>query len=373
MFGTLIRSISFRQPSRISNNLLRIAARPVGPAVAWAAAIALCLGQPNAAAQRSDEPHLRNLRQLTSGGQNAEAYFSFDGRKLVFQSKRDTFECDQIFTMNLDGSDVKLVSTGKGRTTCSYFLPDGAHILYASTHLDDEHCPPAPDRSKGYVWKLYPGYDLFVADTAGHLTGRLTDSPGYDAEAVVSPRGDKIAFTSIRSGDLEIYTMNLDGTDVRQLTHQLGYDGGPFFSPDGKKIVYRAYHPATTPDSVEYRVLLAEQKIRPMNLQIWMMDADGSNKVQITHNAAANFAPSFFPDGKRIIFASNMADTSRVPMDFDLYSVRLDGSGLERITSAKGFDGFPMFTPDGKKLVFASGRNSSSLFETNIFIADWEE
>ncbi len=373
MSATSTPSTSFRQHSRTSSDVRRPARRWFLLTALWLAAASICPGQPRDLSPLPGERHLSNLRQLTSGGQNAEAYFSFDGQKLVFQSKRDTFQCDQIYTMNLDGSGVRLVSTGKGRTTCSFFLPDGAHLLYASTHFADDQCPPAPDRSKGYVWKLYPGYDIVEADTGGRVIRRLTDSQGYDAEAVVSPRGDRIAFTSLRSGDLEIYTMKLDGSDVRQLTHELGYDGGPFFSPDGKFIVYRSYHPETPGDTAEYLDLLAEQKIRPMNLQIWIMDADGSHKVQLTHNSAANFAPSFCPDGKQIIFASNIADTSRVPMDFDLYVVNLDGTGLERVTYSSGFDGFPMFSPDGKTLVFVSSRGSTSLYETNIFVADWRE
>lgn len=319
------------------------------------------------------EKHLKNVRQLTFGGQNAEAYFSFDETKLVFQSQRDSYQCDQIFTMNLDGSGVRLVSTGKGRTTCSYYLKDGAHILYASTHLAGNDCPPPPDRKKGYVWALYPGYDIFIADTSGTITKRLTSTPGYDAEAVVSPQGDKIVFTSIRSGDLEIYTMNIDGTNVRQLTHELGYDGGPFFSADGKKIVYRAYHPKTKKEKSEYKQLLAEEKIKPMSLQVWTMDADGSHKRQITHNKGANFGPFMHPDGKHVIFASNMRDTSSVPMNFDLFMIGTDGKGLEQITFSPAFDGFPMFTHDGKKLVFASGRNARQRYETNVFIADWAE
>jgi Tol biopolymer transport system component len=330
-----------------------------------------------ARAQNSDsllqpsERHLRNLYQLTSGGQNAEAYLSLDETKLVFQSKRDSFQCDQIFMMNLDGSGVKLLSTGKGRTTCSYFLPDGAHLIYSSTHLGSDQCPPVPDRKKGYVWPLYPSYDIFAADTTGAITKRLTDTPGYDAEAVVSPRGDKIAFTSLRNGDLDIYTMNIDGSDVRQLTHEFGYDGGPFFSYDGSKITYRAYHPSSKQEIQEYSDLLREEKIRPINLQICIMDVDGSNKRQITNNTGTNFGPYMHPDGKHIIFASNLADTSRVPLNFDLFMVGIDGSGLERITFSPAFDGFPMFTHDGKKLVFVSGRNAKEKYETNIFTADW--
>jgi Tol biopolymer transport system component len=319
------------------------------------------------------ERHLKNVKQLTFGGLNAEAYFSFDNSKLVFQSTRDSFQCDQIFMMNTDGSDVKLLSTGLGRTTCSYFLPDGAHILYASTHLADPKCPPVPDRKNGYVWGLYPGFDIFVADTHGTITKRLTNTPGYDAEAVISPLGDRIAFTSLRNGDLDIYTMNLDGSDVRQLTHELGYDGGPFFSPDGKRIVYRAYHPKSDKEVSEYKTLLAEQKIKPINLQIFIMDADGGNKRQITFNSATNFAPFILPDNKRIIFSSNVGADENNPMDFDLYLINIDSGAPERITFGPGFESFPMFSKDGKKLVFASSRNGKSKYEINVFIADWTD
>lgn len=318
-----------------------------------------------------EEKYIKNIKQLTFGGQNAEAYFSFDEKKIVYQATVDEFKCDQIFMMNLDGSGKKLISTGKGRTTCAYFLPDGAHILYSSTHLASEDCPLEPDRKKGYVWGLYPTYDIFVSDTNGNIIKQLTNQPGYDAEAVVSPLGDKIVFTSLRNGDLDIYTMDIDGSNVKQLTNELGYDGGPFFSWDGKKIVYRAYHPKTEKEIEEYKELIKEQMLKPMNLQIMIMDADGSNKQQITNNNAANFAPFWHPDGKHIIFSSNMADTSKIPMNFDLYLINIETKKIERITYSPVFESFPMFTKDGKKLIFASNRNAKVRGETNVFIADF--
>lgn len=341
----------------------------------WSATIAFfCLFSCLVLAQTSDagasEKHLRNVRQLTFGGQNAEAYFSADGKQLIFQSTRDDFKCDQIFTMNLDGSDVKLVSTGKGRTTCSYFYPDGKKILYASTHLADPACPPKPDYSKGYVWAIYPSFEIFTANPDGSDVKQLTNSPGYDAEATISNDGKKIVFTSIRRGDLDIYTMDSNGKHVKQLTHELGYDGGPFFSPDGKWIVYRAHHPKPGQETTDYRDLLKQSLIRPTYLELWLMKADGSGKRQITNLGAASFAPSFFPDGKRIIFSSNVGSTGGFG-NFDLYAVDLDGKNLERITFAEGFDGFPMFSPDGGKLVWISGRNAKVPHETNVFIADW--
>jgi TolB protein len=267
-----------------------------------------------------------------------------------------------------------MVSTAKGRTTCGYIYPNGKRILYSSTHLADAQCPPRPDYSKGYVWAVYPSYDIFVANSDGSDPKQLTATPGYDAEATISVDGKKIVFTSLRNGDLDVYTMDADGRHVRQLTHELGYDGGPFFSADGKWIVYRAYHPTNEKEIAEYKDLLKQTLIRPTSLELWIMKADGSGKRQITKLGAASFAPSFFPDGKRIIFSSNYSpsgSTTGGMGNFELYAINLDGTDLERITYSDGFDGFPMFSPDGKKLVWASNRNAKAPHETNIFIADW--
>lgn len=316
------------------------------------------------------EKRLRNIRQLTFGGENAEAYFSSDGKKLVFQSTRENHQCDQIYTMNIDGSDVKLVSTGEGRTTCAYFFPGDRRILYSSTHLGGKRCPPRPDFSQGYVWAVYDTFDIFTAKPDGSSLKRLTATPGYDAETTISRKG-KLVFTSKRDGDLDIYTMDANGKHVMRLTNELGYDGGPFWSNDGKQIVYRAYHPHSEKEKADYISLLKQNLIRPTVLDIWVMNADGSNKRQVTHLNKASFAPYFFPDGKRIIFSSNVADPKG--RDFDLYMINVDGNGLERITYNNTFDGFPMFSPDGKKLVFASNRLAGKPGETNIFIADWVE
>ena len=315
------------------------------------------------------EKHLRNVRQLTFSGENAEAYFSGDGRALIFQSKRDQLECDQIFTMRADGSDVRMISTGAGRTTCSYFFPNGKRVLYSSTHGAAQACPPRPDYSKGYVWPIYPGYDIYTAKPDGSDLKPLTDVDGYDAEATISTNGKKIVFTSMRSGDLDIYTMDADGRNIKRLTTELGYDGGPFFSRDGRQIVYRAYHPQTPEQIARYKQKLAENLIEPTVFELWVMNADGSHKRQVTHLNAASFAPYFFPDGRRIIFASNVNDPKG--RDFDLYAINVDGTGLERITYNDTFDGFPMFSPDGRRLVFASNRNAQTRGDTNVFIADW--
>lgn len=330
------------------------------------------------AAQNNIEPEkgetrLKNIKQLTFGGENAEAYFSTDGKQLSFQSKRDGRECDQIYTMNIDGSNVKMVSSGEGRTTCAFFHKNNKRVLYGSTHLESNECPPNPDFSKGYVWAIYPSYDIFSVKTNGKGLKRLTKEPGYDAEATVSPDGKTIVFTSTRDGDLDIYTMDINGKNVKRLTTELGYDGGPFFSPDGKKIVYRSYHPKTDAEIARYKDRLANDLIEPNNFEIWTMDADGSNKQQITKLGDASFAPYFTPDGKHIIFCTNHFATDKSKRNFDLAIINIDGTGLERVTYHESFDGFPMFSPDGKKLVFASNRNAAKEGDTNVFIADWVE
>jgi len=315
------------------------------------------------------ESHLENIRQLTFGGQNAEAYFSSDGRELIFQSTRGELACDAIFRMRSDGSGVRQVSSGRGVTTCAFIAPDNRSIIYASTHLQEDHCPPRPDHSHGYVWPLYGGYDIFTAGPTGEHPKPLTRTPGYDAEAVYSPQGDKIVFTSLRSGDLELYLMNPDGSGVEQLTDTPGYDGGAFFSLDGKWIVWRASRP-TGAELEAYRSLLDEGLIRPGKLELFIMQLDTREPIQLTANGAANFGPYWHPDGKHIIFSSNLRDPRG--RNFDLYLIDIDSREIERITTYEGFDGFPMFSHDGKRLVFASNRNGKVPGETNVFIADWK-
>jgi TolB protein len=321
-------------------------------------------------AQVGPEPRLSHLRQLTFGGENAEAYFSFDGSRLTFQSTREGHECDQIYTMRTDGSDVKRVSSGKGRTTCSYFYPDDRHILYASTHLGGDACPPRPDFSRGYVWPIYDIYDIFRANADGTALERLTSTAGYDAEATIGKDG-RIVFTSMRAGDMEVYSMNGDGSDVQRLTNRVGPDGGAFFTPDGSQIVFRGRTIAPGKELDDYRLLLKEGLWRPTALEIFVMNRDGSNLRQVTSLGHAAFAPYWFPDGKRIIFASNHEDPRG--RNFDIYAINVDGSRLERITSNPTFDGFPMFSPDGRTLVFASNRNAAKQGDTNVFSAEWKE
>ncbi len=317
------------------------------------------------------ENHLGALRQLTFGGENAEAYLSFDEEHLVYQSTRDGWPCDQIFRIPLSGGKNTLVSTGRGRTTCAYFLPGDQDIIYSSTHAADDGCLPDPDRSHGYVWKLYPEFDIYVTGPDKKQPKSLISGPGYDAEATVSPTGDLIVFTSMRDGDPEIYTAAVDGTDITRLTHTRGYDGGPFFSRDGRKIVYRANHPEGKEELATYDEIVKQNLVRPTRLELFVMNADGSNQTQVTRNGAANFGPFFHPDGDRIIFASNINDPRG--RNFELYLVNVDGSGRQQVTHNESFDGFPVFTSDGKTLIFASNRGGKQRGDTNVFVAEWKD
>ncbi len=315
--------------------------------------------------------HLDNMKQLTFGGQNAEAYWSPDGKRLIFQSTRDPYKCDQIFLMNADGSDQHLVSTGKGRTTCAYFLKDNKHIVYASTHEADPECPPPPDRSKGYLWGVFASYDIFLATDKGEIVKKLTDAPGYDAEATINWKTDRIIYTSMASGDLDMWTMKPDGSDKKRLTMLPGYDGGAFYSRDGKHIIWRANHPQQHDALQKYRDLLKENLVAPMKMEIFIADKNGKNEKQLTNFGCASFAPAFTPDGKKVIFSSNKHNCDG--RKFELYMMNLDGSGLEQVTDFGGFTSFAEFSPDGKTLVFASDYGAKSRYEFNIFTATWKD
>lgn len=329
----------------------------------------------------AEEHHLANIQQLTFGGDNAEAYWSYNGKYLVFQrtNPKEGLNCDQIFIGKIprkpdEKFNYKLVSTGKGRTTCAFFTRDNKHIVYASTHLDNAACPPTPDRAKygnKYIWPLYRGYDIFLSDLHGKIKKQLTHSPYYDAEATLSPDGKKMIYTSTKDGDIDLYIMDLKSGEEKRITQLLGYDGGAWFSPDGKKLIWRASRPKTEAEIQEYKSLLAEDLVAPTNMEVWVANADGSNAHPVTHYGQANWAPSYMPDSKRIIFASNHEYKRGFP--FNLYIIEEDGSQLQKVSRDKGFDAFPMFSPNGKKLVFSSNRNNGGTRDTNVFIADWIE
>ncbi len=328
----------------------------------------------------AQEKHFKNMRQLTFGGDNAEAYWSFDDKKVVFQARNKMWgvECDQIYYFDMENwkrntATPPLLSTGHGRTTCSFFMPGNKTIIYASTHEADVACPHVPERREDgkYIWPIYETFDIYTSDLKGNILKKLTDYPGYDAEATVSPKGDKIVFTSIRSGDLELYTMNIDGSDVRQVTHQLGYDGGAFFSPDGTKLIFRSSRPTSEEDVKEYKELLDQGLVMPTSMELYICNVDGSNLIKLTDLGKANWAPFFHPSGKKVIFSSNHAAPRGY--QFNLYMINIDGSGLEQISYDKTFDAFPMFSYDGKKIIFSSNRNNGGTRDTNLFVADWVE
>ena len=325
-----------------------------------------------------DEKHFKNIQQLTFGGDNAEAYWSYNGKQIIFQrtNAKEALPCDQMFIGTIPAIDqkfeFKMVSSGKGRTTCGYFLPDGKHIIYASTHLGADSCPPPPDRAKfgnKYIWPIYDSYDIFLATTNGKIVKQLTKEKGYDAEATLSPDGKTMLFTSIRNGDLDLYTMDLKTYKVNQITNTLGYDGGAWFSPDGKKIVWRASRPKTDEEVKEYKDLLTQGMVAPTKMEVFVANADGSDAKQVTNLGNANWAPNFTPDGNHIIFCSNYEYKRGFP--FNMYLMNLDGTGLEKISRDKGFDAFPMFSPDGKRIMFSSNRNNGGTRDTNLFVADW--
>jgi Tol biopolymer transport system component len=316
-----------------------------------------------------EETHLADLRQLTFGGENAEAYWSFDGTQLSLQARPTGEGCDRIYRMTVAAPTPVPVSSGKGATTCAHFLPAG-DIIYASTHLAGDACPPRPDMSQGYVWALHDAYDIFRSAPDGTQLRRLTTEPGYDAEGTVCGRDGAIVFTSTRDGDIDLYRMDADGRNVRRLTREPGYDGGAFFNRDCSKIVWRASRPQPGKELDDFRALLARGLVRPSKLELWIADADGGNARQLTSLGAASFAPSFHPTQDLIIFSSNNGDPRG--REFDLWTIRTDGSALTRVTRAPGFDGFPMFSPDGQWLAFSSNRATpAGQHDTNVFVARW--
>jgi TolB protein len=374
----------------------KVKVRAVLLVVALAASLAVLPQAEPQPQPASGERHLANVRQLTAGRQNAEAYFSFDGAKLIFQSTNDWGQgtsnlapnkpassekglgCHQMYVLDLETGSIRRVSVGTGVTTCGYFFPGDRRVLFSSTHLAGQQCPPKPKREGRYRWAL-DDYDIFAIGMNGQGLHRMTSTPGYDAEATVSPDGKTIVFTSMKDGDLDLYAMDLDGTHVRRLTTEIGYDGGAFFSPDSKRIVYRASHPKNPAELDAYTALLAQNLVEPGQLEIFVMNADGSDKRQVTSNGSSNFAPYFHPDGKRIVFSSSLPPSPPLPLEgggkegatFHLYLINDDGTGLEQVTVTGRFNSFPMFSPDGKRVVWVSDRNTTDRGEFNLFIADW--
>lgn len=349
--------------------------KPFDKSVWSALLVAGCAGSMSGGASsvfhppEAGEAHLRNIRQLTFGGNNAESYFSRSGRQLIFQRQERVDEgCDQEYIMNIDGSGMRRISNGLGRTTCGFFYAGDQRVLYSSTFQHDRACPPRPDQSFGYVWPIGQ-LEIYTSKPDGTDLQQLTSNGSYNAEATVSADGKTIIFTSTRDGDIELYTMTVDGRNVRRITQRVGYDGGAFFSPDGTRIVWRAAYPQTAADTADYLRLLGNRLVRPARVELWVAEANGTNARQITRLGGANFAPFFHPDGKRIIFSSNFENPRSGA--FDLYLINVDGTGLEKVTTHREFDSFPMFSPDGKKLVWASNRHARQTGETDLFIADW--
>lgn len=327
---------------------------------------------------REGETHFEHLWQLSRGGENAEGYWNSTGDQLVLQRRAGQHHCDRIYVTDADSGSFLPVSNGRGVTTCSYFMPGDQSVLFASTHAQQDTCPPPVDFSRGYVWAIHPEYDIFVRDLGPNAGPPrvLVEGPGYDAEATVSPMLDRIVFTSTRSGDLELWTCDLEGGDLVQVTDAPGYDGGAFFSHDGKRLVFRAT--AFSEDAEEaaaeheaYFGLLKEWKVRPSAMELFVVDVDGSNRRQVTELGGANFAPYFFPGDDRILFASNHHDTAGRGRNFDLFAISVDGGEVEKITNYEGFDSFPMFSPDGQYLAFSSNRGGGREGETNLFVAKW--
>jgi Tol biopolymer transport system component len=368
-----LSSGGFSQPEVHAVGCSACAALPAYDWVAGAYASRFQAPPPNNLVRPTDEreTNLFNVRQLTFGGQNAEAYWNVAGDELVYQTRQPAYPDEQIFKMKADGSGKTLISTGKGRTTCSYFSPNGEWIYYSSTHDKNEGAQKTLDMSRGYVWMVNPQFSLFRAKADGSQLEKVIDRSNYVAETTIDPNGRFMVFTGGFDGDLDIYRADLDGKNIKRLTDEFGYDGGPFVSWDGKKIVYRRSTEMDDKAKEEYRSLLAENLVRPSRLEIWIMDADGKNKRQVTKLNAASFAPFLHPNGKQIIFSSNFGDPRG--REFDLYMIHVDGTGLKRITFTPDFDGFPMFTKDGKKLVWASNRFGQVRGETNLFVADWKD
>ena len=340
------------------------------------AAIVSLLAAGSLAAERSrgqsiEGKYLANVRQLTSGFVKAgEGYFSPDGGTIVFQAVPQDYPFYQIYRQKADGGQPRLISTGRGKTTCSYFSPDGKKLIYASSHLDPhldqaeaaERKRQAEEARAGtrrrYQWDFDPYMDIFECDTKGMALRRLTSSEGYDAEGAYSPDGKRIAFCSSRDGDPDIYIMNADGSGVRQLTNSPGYDGGPFISPDGRWVVFRS------------------DRKKEGFLQIHVVGVDGGNDTALTDINGVNWAPYWHPTKPYIIWTGADHSDPKARPNYDLWLMRYSVEGgkiapgqITRITDHPAADVLPVFSPDGKKLMWTSNRTDDH--SSQLFIADF--
>lgn len=307
-----------------------------------------------------EQAWIKNVRQLTNEAMGlskaGEAYFSADGKRICFQAFPKGKDDYQIYVMNLDGSGLKMVSTGQGATTCAYFHPTGRTLLFASNHLDQRPAVmPEAIRKKieasgqsRYTWPFPPGMDMFEYDFSTEKLRRLTNAEGYDAEGSYSPDGRLIVFTSMRDGDQEVYISDADGKNERRITRVKGYDGGPFFSPDGKRIVYRSDRDGNG------------------KMQIFTNNLEGTAEKAITGKDVLHWCPFWHPSGKWLIFTR--ADHRGRP-NYDLYLLRDDGSRTLRVTTDTAFDGLPVFSPDGRQLMWTSKRGG--LEGAQVFLADF--
>lgn len=336
-------------------------------------AMGVVAADPITAQESSEGEHLKNIRQITSGQmfvKAGEGYFSPDGKQIVYQAQPLDYPFYQIFTQPLAGGKPKLVSTGRGRTTCAYFSPNGKRLMFSSSHLDPslaeteaaERKQQEEDRKNNvrrrYKWDFDPHMDIFEADLEGNILRRLTDAKGYDAEGAYSKEGKLIAFCSDRDGDPDIYVMNADGSEVKQLTNAPGYDGGPFISPDGKWIVFRSDRNKTD------------------HLQLFAIGADGKNETQLTDTNGVNWGPYWHPTRPYLIWSgADHSDPTARP-NYDLWMAKYEvedgkftlGKPI-RVTDFAGADVLPVFSPDGKQLMWTSTRSEDH--SSQLFIADF--
>jgi len=316
---------------------------------------------------------IENVKQLSFQGDNGEAYFNSDDSKVIFQSKRNNNNCDKLYIVDINGNNLTEFVANDGAFTCAYFSLDDRYIFFSSTmHLGSE-CPEIykdPNPRK-YIWPLRD-YEIFRYDNGA--VKQLTNYSGYNAETTTHPFEEKVIFTSLRDGDINLFEMDYNGENVKQITSEYGYDGGAFYSPNGENIVWRAWYPTSDEEISMWKNNLAKKFIESVPLDIYVAKNDGSEKQRLTSNGATNWAPSWHPDGKHIVFSSNMddwrEDYNAYGSNFELYMINIATKTLTRLTNNDTFDSFSVFSKNGKKIVFSSNRDAENPRNTNIFIAD---